>query len=168
MQIIDECRLPLLLILFRFFHFQLLRREEFRLGSVGKRNPEEQAVIPPVDLFSHVNEAVLFALALRLLCLPQMYTTILSWHKFTSLGSDNLNSRMARHLVEFLYYKYYYKANYVGNEVVIESKPQRFPKTQRKNEPCHALRHSSSTSDYLGTIHPNWSQLFPKPYIHPP
>lgn len=49
---------------------------EFQLGSVRKRNPKKQAVIPSVDLFSHVIEAVLFALALRALCLPQMYTTI--------------------------------------------------------------------------------------------
>lgn len=49
---------------------------KFQLGSVRKRNSEERAVIPRVDLFSHVNEVVLFALALWALCLPQMYTTI--------------------------------------------------------------------------------------------
>lgn len=46
---------------------------------------------------------------------------------------------MARHLVAFLYYKYYYKANYLGNEVVIESKPPCSPKTQRKTKSCHVL-----------------------------
>lgn len=67
-----------------------------------------------MDLFFHVNEAVLFALSLLALCLPQMHTTILT-HEFTSLGTDNLNSSLARHLVAFLYFKYYYKANYLGN-----------------------------------------------------
>lgn len=70
MQIINGRRLPLLLIPFLPFSIAEKRTTfKFRLGSVRKRNPEERAVIPPVDLFSHVNEAVLFALALRALCL---------------------------------------------------------------------------------------------------
>lgn len=109
-----------------------------RFGSGRTSNPEQQVFIAPMDLFPHVNEAVLFALALWALCLPQMHTTILTWHEFTSLGSDNLNSSIAHQLVAFLYSKYYYKANYLGNEVVIESKSSRSPKTQRKTQSCHA------------------------------